>query len=116
MKEPKFKKGDWVATDKIVVVKYNIKDQKVVVVKKLFKRVIGQISGLKRKFTGKYSLNMYGEGYDDGYLKVDGTVLLWEIKIGYLNTPLTTKEEYIEKISPDKTLALNLKLPMLASI
>jgi len=116
MKEPKFKIGDWVSIDKIIVVKYNNHDHKVVVVKKLFKRVFGQICGLKRKFTGKYSLAIDPNFYDDAYLKVDGSILLWEIKIGYLNIPLTTKEEYIEKISPDKILSLNLKLPMLAGI
>ena len=124
MKEPKFKIGDWVATKTEVEVDYNEESQKVVFKNQLNKRIIGQICGAKRKFLGvlkepspnsKYSYyepDSYGD--HEPYLKVTGSVILWEIRIGFLNIPILTTEEHIEKVLTP--LYLTLKLPWLGRI
>jgi len=124
MKEPKFKIGDWVATKTEVEVDYNEESQKVVFKNQLNKRIIGQICGAKRKFLGvlrggpyndkNYSYEPDSYGDHEPYLKVTGSVILWEIRIGFLNIPILTTEEHIEKVLP--TLSVTGRLPWLGRI
>lgn len=98
MKKPRFKIGEWVETNTIVTFGY--KGDKRVPIK--FKRnVIGQIVGATYRHTGEYSHGIKHGGYMEGYdyeqasLVGGDRVLVWQIKIGYLNKPVEALGEDI---------------------
>jgi len=109
MKTPKFKIGDWVRTNWITLVDYDSKTGE----RKIFKSglsetAIGQICGATRKMLGQYregvdhlpgySPNYVEEDYYPPHLEVKGSVVLWEIRRGYLNIPILALERDITRL------------------
>ena len=114
MKKPRFKIGEWVETNTIVTFGY--KGDKRVPIK--FKRnVIGQIVGATYRHTGEYSHGIKHGGYMEGYdyeqasLVGGDRVLVWQIKIGYLNKPVEALEEDIRVLESYSMIRIVDKLP-----
>ena len=97
MKNPKFKIGDWVLIKAKVRLDYDKNGYRQV--KRTPTEKTGQICGAKRRFLGKISNPSYYSG-DQAYLTVKGSILVWLVRIGYLNKPIEVFEEDIELIFP----------------
>uniref|UniRef100_A0A6M3XZT7 Uncharacterized protein n=1 Tax=viral metagenome TaxID=1070528 RepID=A0A6M3XZT7_9ZZZZ len=99
-KQPKFKIGDWVEF------RYEAKiltEEKIVGSGRLYKRMIvrksvskkiGQIVGAIYRFDGEVTPQSGSyDDYEPGYLQVNKSNLLWQVRIGYLNKPHEVFEE-----------------------
>ena len=125
MKKYKYNIGDLVRVlKKSYIVYYEYGHRSVYTSPELIKPIIGIICGMKRKFIGTYieqssrTYSYYNEDcIEQSYLKVEGSVLFYEVKQGMLNKPILVLEENIRKIETWE-LALhfkNYKLPFLLS-
>ena len=101
MKKPTFKIGDWVKIKAVAFLEYDHNNNRQVLSTPIEK--IGQICGAKRRMLGKYigykpQRSYFGsyDGYDQPYLEVKGSIVLWLVRTGYLNKPLEVLEEDIE--------------------
>jgi len=102
MKQYKYNIGDLVKVIKKSYVDYDETGEREVYTQELDKPIIGKVSGIKRKFLGKYNpqsspgQNYFEEtNYGPAYLEVKGSVLFYEVKQGMLNKPILVLEENI---------------------
>ena len=108
-KKLRFNIGDWVSSEETMCMGYN-KNDKIIVKHK--KPIVGQIAGLKRFMLGKRFPESTTFGHDgepdygQAYLQVTSTVMVWEVKIGWLNKIVYVLQE---DINP----AQSAKLPMM---
>ncbi len=73
--------------------------------------IFGKIIGLKRFFLGDVEGGGYGmdEGGSVNYLLVDRTIVVWEIRRGYLNKPIYAFDkdvQIVDVLSPAKKFPL----------
>jgi hypothetical protein len=107
--KPKFQIGDWVKCKAYVEFDYN-PEQRVVNKTNLEKPIIGQIVGAKRKFMGQYKPG----GYDDqAYLAVNGSLVVWLVRDGYLNKPYEVLEEDVELYLTEDIRLIHKSTPIL---
>ena len=106
MKKYKYNIGDSVRVTKKSYMGYD-KDgnRRVYTFGELKEPLIGKICGMKRKFLGKYKQASHSWEYqyssdviEQSYLKVEGSVLFYEVKQGMLNKSILVLEENIIKI------------------
>lgn len=103
-KKYKFKIGEWVVVSNISVMVHEDDARKLSTTPKV--HVVGQICGAVTRFTGIVERPSYSNYYDDGtpydyeppYLDVKGSVMLWEVREGLLNTPILALEENITSL------------------
>jgi len=110
MSKIKFEIGETVYVSKVSTMEYVGKrgDKRVAVKHGYYK--FAKIVGAKHKKLGDYipksgSYRPFdpngNDDFEQAYLAVTGTVLLWEIKEGYLNKTFLTSEEEINKVTSD---------------
>ncbi len=58
--------------------------------------IIGKVTGIKRKQSGKIIHGVHGEGY----LKVDETKFYWAVRFGMMNKEVFVTDEDIEMVYP----------------
>lgn len=104
-KELKFEIGDWVEFDHVAKL---FIEKKLVGHNRLLKRFIervdierkvGQIVGAIYRFEGEVTperITASWEDYYPGYLEVDGSKLVWQVRTGFLNKPYEVFEEDIK--------------------
>ena len=108
--KPMFDIGDWVTV--LAVAKSFKVDigqcmiEKKVVTYKANPSMVGRVVGLKRVFLGTVKADIYAEC---NYLDTIGSVILYQIKQGYLNIPILAFEKDLEPVEPLK------KFPLLAT-
>lgn len=104
-KKTKFEIGDWVEFDHVAKV---FTEEKLVGHRRLYNRTIervkvsrkvGQIVGAKYRFEGEIIPgNGSWEDYEQGYLKVKGSKVLWQVRTGMLNKPMEVFEGDLKRI------------------
>lgn len=98
----KFKIGQRVKVNAVTFFEYDSDKNRIP--RRAKTNICGVIVGAKYRFLGKYkdgstsqsSLFPLEPSYGPFYLDVRGSVLLWEVKCGYLNKPLESQEKDIE--------------------
>jgi len=101
MKNPKFKIGDPVLVRVCTVLDLDEeKVNKICYRKKV--DIFGLIVGAIYRYTGKLILGDYRQDdYEPNYLQVDKSVLLWQVRTGYLNKPIEAMEKDIVLVTSD---------------
>jgi len=93
----RFQIGDWVCSDFVIVVGFNDGRR---VVTKFPQKVWGKVTGLKRFFLGRVNPGYSNEHEGDccqGYLSVESSIAVWEVKQGKFNKPAYVQDEDISK-------------------
>jgi len=91
----RFQIGNWVCSDFIITIGY--KDNKRVMLRKS-QKIHGKITGLKRFYLGRVNsgcVNVYVGEYCQGYLSVESSIVVWEVRQGKFNKPLYVLDEDI---------------------
>ena len=107
MRNPKFKIGDWVRIQAETYLEYDNNGDRQIIRNPMVRT--GQVCGAKRRMLGQYKggetkQNYYGGSYDyetdyeQPYLNIKGSIVVWLIRIGYLNKPVEVLEEDIQRI------------------
>lgn len=104
--------GNMVIVSAIAHCDYDDKDNRVVY-RTMTRPFLACVTGLVRRYTGKYHQGtqggMWGDDYEPPTLKPTGSVLLWELRIGMTNKPVYAMDDDVQFFRTDETLPMHVK-------
>lgn len=104
--------GDSVMVSALTEVDYDENDNRTTM-RRTCQPFTAKVIGKRRKMLGSYfkgSSGSYFSDYDPAFLKIKGSVLLWEVRHGMLNRPILVGDEDIELTNPVNTPEISAKI------